>query len=89
MRKYIVDKVRYVVERLGGSIEEGEWHTYDRWPYFQQVSADDMRDGYYERLEALQGQRGTYYVGAIMNFELVESCIAYSKHLVRRHFKSR
>ena len=46
-----------------------------------------MRDGYYERLEALQGQRDTYYVGAIMNFELVESCIAYSKHLVRRHFE--
>jgi hypothetical protein len=29
------------------------------------------------------------YAGAIMNFELVESSVQYSKHLVRKHFERR
>jgi hypothetical protein len=87
VRRNVVAKVREVVDRLGGEVADDQWHTFDRWPYFQHVSADAMRDGYYERLESLQGLRNTYYVGAIMNFELVESCIEYSKHLVRKHFQ--
>jgi hypothetical protein len=89
VRAQVVGRVRDVVRRLGGEVDEAEWHTYDRWSYFQHVSAKAMRDGFYQRLEAIQGQRNTYYVGAIMNFELVETSIAYSKHLVEKHFPRR
>lgn len=86
LREVVVGKVRDVVCRLGGDVQDDQWHTYDRWPYFQHVSEEEMAGGYYQRLEALQGEQNTFYVGAVMNFELVESCIAYSRHMVEKHF---
>ncbi len=87
VRGPIVAKVREVVDRLHGSIEEDQWHTYDRWNYFQHVTAESMRAGFYRDLESLQGKNRTYFTGALLNFELVEMSIAYSKHLVETHFK--
>ncbi len=72
------------IERLGGTIDHEEWHTYDRWPYFQHVSPEKMKSGFYDTLENLQGHRNTYYTGGLMNFELVEQIIAYNRDLVNR-----
>ncbi|MEK6676968.1 MAG: FAD-dependent oxidoreductase [Planctomycetota bacterium] len=79
-------RVHESVRRLGGDIQKDEWHTFDQWPYFEHVSAEDMASGFYERLEALQGKQCTYYLGGVMNFELVESVIQYSRSLVERFF---
>ena len=87
VRGPIVAKVREVVERLHGTIEDDQWHTYDRWNYFQHVTADEMRAGFYRDLESLQGKNRTYITGALLNFELVEMSSAYSKHLVETRFK--
>ena len=78
--------IKDFVKRLGGTIDHEEWHTYDRWPYFQHVTAKDMENGFYERLENLQGHRNTYYTGGLMNFELVEQIIAYNRYLIGEHF---
>jgi hypothetical protein len=45
-----------------------------------------MRDGFYRKLEALQGVDRTYYVGGLLAFELVETIAEYSRHLVATHF---
>ncbi|HET9062748.1 MAG TPA: hypothetical protein VFO62_05615, partial [Candidatus Binatia bacterium] len=57
-----------------------------RWTYFQHVKPQVMRDGWYARLEKLQGQNNTFYVGGATNFELIESIGMYTKHLVDKHF---
>lgn len=88
VRGKIVGEVRKVIELLEGKIDNNQWHTYDRWCYFQHVTATDMRDGFYQKLEALQGTNRTFYTGALLNFELVECSIAYSKQLVNKHFRS-
>ncbi|KAK2467487.1 hypothetical protein APHAL10511_000342 [Amanita phalloides] len=35
-------------------------------PYYMNVSPDDIRDGFYDRFNALQGQRSTWYTGAAL-----------------------
>ena len=86
----ITTNVRTLVQRLGGHLDETNvgWFTYDRWPYFQHVTHGDMEDGWYRRLEALQGQNRTFYVGGATSFELIEPILEYSKHLVATHFGS-
>ena len=57
------------------------------WSYFPHVETADMAGGFYERLEALQGQRHTYYCGEIMSFSTLECCACYARDLVNRFFK--
>ncbi len=54
------------------------------WPYFPHVTADDIAGGWYDRLEALQGHRRTWYCGGIMCFELIEPIVRYSQSLAGR-----
>lgn len=86
IKRGVLLEVRRLVERLGGTIQSNDWHTYDQWPYFEHITGEDIRDGFYEKLEAMQGSRRCYYAGGIMDFELVENVVAYSKHLVRTYF---
>lgn len=72
------------VERLGGAI--GEVVAQRRWRYFPHVGPADMAAGFYEQLEGLQGVRGTYYGGEVMQFATIEQCVRYSRALVERHF---
>ncbi len=72
------------IEQMGWEVDDEEWKTFDCWPYFQHVSIDDIRERFYTKLEALQGVNRTYYVGALMNFELVENVMEYSEALVDR-----
>ena len=50
------------------------------------VPCPDYADGWYDRLEALQGQRGTYYSGEILSAGSLEDACAASRDLVGRFF---
>jgi hypothetical protein len=84
----ITANVRALVERLGGHLGETHegWFTYDRWPYFQHVTHEGMKHGWYRKLEAPQGEQRTFYVGGATSFELIEPILEYSKQLVATHF---
>jgi hypothetical protein len=56
------------------------------WNYFPSVSVEDLRGGFYRRLEGRQGFRHTYYAGEIMNFPSVDLVAEYSEGLVRTYF---
>jgi len=90
-KQEVIANIRQVVQQMGGKIvdENKAWHTYTRWPYFQHVLEETMLDGFYTDLEKLQGQRRTYYVGGVTNFELIEPIVQYAKHQVARHFPPR
>src|SRR5262249_35641510 len=69
------------LRHMGGQVSQ--FHTQRKWgSYFPHVSAHDMAKGYYARLEALQGQRSTYYAGGLLSFELMECCVDYARPLV-------
>ena len=74
VQRRVENEVRELVTRMGGRIDEAnaEWHTYDRWPYFQHVTPEDFKTRFFSKLERLQGSRNKYYVSGATNFELVD-----------------
>jgi len=61
--------------------------VYERkWYYFPHVFSKDYADGWYEKVEAMQGNLNTYYAGEIMSFGDMEETVQYSKDLVARFF---
>lgn len=57
-----------------------------QWEYFPHVSSQDIKAGWFDQMEALQGLKNTYYLGSALSFELVENVVAYSNELVQKHF---
>lgn len=72
------------VQRMGAQVHE--FHIQQRWEYFPHVTPTQMADGFYDRLEALQGQRRTFLLGGALAFELVERAVAYSQAKVKQFF---
>lgn len=58
----------------------------DDWYYFPHVGSKDYADGWYEKVEAMQGKDNTYYAGEVMAFGDMEETVEYSRDLVRRFF---
>ena len=54
--------------------------------YCPHVSAKDYADGWYDKLEALQGNKNTYYAGEIISFGDMEDTCAASKDIIGRFF---
>jgi len=74
------------VSVIGGQVQS--FHDLRRWQYFPHFTTAQMADGFYHRLEALQGQRRTYLLGCAMDFELAERAAQYSNALVDRYFSA-
>lgn len=47
-----------------------------------------MASGFYDKLEELQGENNTYYVGALMAFELTERNSSYAINIMAKCFGS-
>jgi hypothetical protein len=62
-------------------VQKKEWTD-----YFPRVSATDLRQDFYERVEDLQGNGGIYYVGGTLSFETVETSARYAQSLVQDNF---
>jgi predicted NAD/FAD-binding protein len=77
-------QLEQAIRNLGGSLLAVEKHI--AWRYFPHVGPELMAAGYFDRLEALQGARNTYFAGSLLSFETVEDVVAYSKRLVERFF---
>ncbi len=84
MPERLLEMLRKDVEQLGGKINEVIIQKH--WRYFPRVSREVLKDNFYGRLDKLQGQKGTYYIGAVMNFETLENTVDFVKELVIKHF---
>jgi hypothetical protein len=58
----------------------------ESWDYFPYVGEQALREGFYEKMQNIQGDRGTYFVGGVLNFETVEFTAVFAKDLVLRNF---
>ena len=72
------------MEKSGLPVEKIE--RIDDWYYFPHVSSEDYAAGWYDKVEALQGEKNTFYAGEVMAFGDMEETAEYSRELVRRFF---
>ena len=56
------------------------------WDYFPHVTQTALANGFYEKVEALQGNHNTFYVGGTLSFETVEHSARYAQELVQKNF---
>ncbi|WVZ86080.1 hypothetical protein U9M48_032921 [Paspalum notatum var. saurae] len=84
---YVAKCVTDVVASMGGTVQKVILQR--RFKYFPHVSSEDMKNGFYEKVESqLQGFQNTYYVGGLLAFELTERNALYSISSVCKHFAS-
>jgi hypothetical protein len=84
------EHIERYAQAFGGRIrEDDDWHSYDAWLYFKHVSVEDLRNGYFDDWETLQGASRTFYVGGLFDFDYVEGIVRYSRQLVETHFVGR
>lgn len=76
--------VQTLVANMSGQLEQV--HTVKRWKYFPHVDTATLQEGFYDSLEAMQGNKQTYYAGELMNFSCVGFTAEYATDLVERFF---
>ena len=54
--------------------------------YFPRISKEYFKDCFQERIEALQGQRNTYFLGSELSFHSTQGVFDFAKDLVERKF---
>jgi protoporphyrinogen/coproporphyrinogen III oxidase len=79
------DKLRDEVKDLGGEIDK---ILFSRGlTYFFHYNGDFLKHySPHKKLESIQGNLGTYYIGGHLNFESVEHSAQYAKEVVRKYF---
>ena len=79
-----IDKMTEDMKLCGFPVTERlyEQETY----YCPHVSPEDYADGWYDKLEAMQGKQNTWYAGEVLGFGDMEDTCAASKDLVERFF---
>lgn len=80
----LIEMLKNDVEQLGGRFSGVILQKH--WRYFPRIDTEDLRAGFYKRLDELQGQKGTYYIGAVLNFETLENTVDFAQRLVLKHF---
>ena len=73
------------MEICGRKVEQIE--RIDDWYYFPHVGCKDYADGWYDKVEAMQGKSNTFYAGEVMAFGDMEETVEYSRDIVERFFK--
>lgn len=71
------------ISELGGAVTEIILRA--PWRYFPHVQVEDLGLQYYPRVNALQGQNGTYYLGSLFAFESVDHCAEFASFVVDKY----
>ena len=80
----VLKNIERVVKQLGGTL--GETENIEYWKFFPHLSPENLRAGFFDELESLQGRNNTFYAGEVMNFSTVTHSAAYAKNVVERFF---
>jgi hypothetical protein len=81
LRAVLAEDMRSAGGRYLLGLEQKEWQN-----YFPHVGPLAIKLGFYDAIDAMQGHRGTYFVGSSLTFETVEHAARQAKGLVLEHF---
>ena len=82
--EYTIETMKEDMKKCGFPVKDivFEQETY----YCPHVCSEDYKDGWYDKLEAMQGKQNTYYAGEVLGFGDMEDTCAASKDIVTRFF---
>lgn len=69
-----------------GAVSDDDILAFQDNEYFPHYDPQQLREGYYELFEALQGQQKTYYASGFNMFELVEYALRAGQDVAKRFF---
>ena len=81
---YTIKTMTEDMEKVGFPIKE-KFYVQEVY-YCPHVSCEEYADGWYDKVEAIQGAKNTYYAGEILSFGDMEDTCAISKDIVERFF---
>jgi protoporphyrinogen oxidase len=79
-RTTVLDDLKAMHNPASNVVNEHSWY------YCPHVFSEDYAAGWYDKVEAMQGQLGTYYAGEVMSFGDMDETCEYSRELVERFF---
>jgi hypothetical protein len=80
----VLNNIRELVHKMGGRIKEV--HKFIDWKYFPHIDGETMRDGFYEKINQMQGERNTFYIGELLNFSCIGFTTQYTEELIKCYF---
>ncbi len=83
-QEVVIENLNKFVVKMGGEIEFV--HQAVDWKYFPHVGTRDLREGFYEQLANMQGQKNTYYLGELLNFSCIGATTDYAQKFIAKHF---
>jgi len=57
-----------------------------RWRQGSHVDTSVLQNGFYDKMEAMQGKNNIYLAGEIMSTVSMDNCIQYSNYLINQYF---
>ncbi len=79
-KKMVLEDLKIMKNPASNVVNENSWY------YFPHVDSETYASGWYEKVEGMQGQLGTYYAGEVMSFGDMDETAEYSRELVDRFF---
>jgi hypothetical protein len=67
-------------------VTENDVLKFRKWDYFPHFDPKKLANGWYGKLDALQGRRKTYYVSGLNGFETVEFAIRAAHSVVDTYY---
>lgn len=67
-------------------ITDADVKDFREWDYFPHFDRPQLEQGFYEKFNALQGHKNTYYASGLNGFETVEFAIRAGKDVVDTYF---
>ncbi len=57
-----------------------------RWQQCPYASSSDLQNGFYEKLESMQGVNNLYLAGEIISTVSMENCLRHTEYFIEKHF---
>lgn len=67
-------------------ILEAKLYHLKRWKQCPYATTKDLQNGFYEKLESMQGINNLYMVGEIISTVSMENCLRHTEYFIDRHF---
>lgn len=82
------DVIRLIAEDIamfGGEL--GKIHMQREWHYFPRATPEALANGFFDKLDALQGHQNTFWAGSVAaGIEIVEASVDHAQGLMQLHF---